>query len=355
LVKNKSYIETMTNALRLLIVDDSKLMREAIVGMFADDENVMMEEAANGLEALALLGKFNPDVVTLDINMPGLDGIGTLKRMMIEHPVPTIMLSSLTQEGAQITFDALRYGAVDFISKPTAMIDTSMAEQMAEIRNKVEHAAQVQLSAIKYIRHEPGSAGMVSASGLGHCEHIVAIGAAEGGYGALLKIIPQLKPSDTTAYLVSLHVAAEFIDAFVGYLCTCSQVPVLRAENNAEIKPGCCYVSSGDDYMTTHRNGDQLNLHVSEAPFASRRGAIDMMMFSVVEVMDDECTGVLLSGIGEDGAEGIEHILHQKGRVIVQNPKTCLYKALVQNAIDKAQVDNVVSDTMIAEEINKIG
>ena len=356
LLVNKSYLKTMESALRLLIVDDSKIMREALTGMFADDENVMMETASNGLEALALLSQFKPDVITLDINMPDLDGISTLKRIMIEQPVPTVMLSSLTQEGAKITFDALRYGAVDFIAKPTVESEFSRLQQAETIISHVKNAAEVELSAIKYIRHDVQKKTALD-FGDEPCKHLVTIGAAEGGYGSLLKIIPELQADSNKSYLVSLHVPAEHVDAFIGYLNACSMISVEKAENNAEIRPGCCYICSGSDYMTVFEQGENIHLHVNPAPFSSRRGAIDMMMFSVVELMGSDCTGVILSGLGEDGVEGIEHIMQSEGGVIIQSPETCLYKELVQNVSDKITVDTadiVIADNLIADKIRSI-
>jgi len=356
--ENPDYVNTMKSALRLLIVDDSKLMREAILGLFAEDENIMMEEASNGFEALVLLDKFNPDVVTLDINMPALDGIGTLKRMMIEHPVPTVMLSNLTQEGAKITFDALRYGAVDFVSKPSTMLKTSREQQIAEIRERVKYAAEVELSAIKYIRSEIKNNEAVSGAEMDTrdtpCQQIVAMGAAEGGYGALLKIIPVLRADSTSAILISLHVASEFVDAFIGYLATCSQIPVKRAAHNEVIRPGYCYISSGDDYMSVHNTVDAFSLHISPAPFSHRRGAIDMLMFSTAEAIGEQAIGVILSGLGEDGAEGLEEIIRTGGIAIAQDPQTCFCKDMVQMALNRSQVDYIEADVSIGTTINKI-
>lgn len=344
----------MKSALRLLIVDDSKLMRDALVDIFTDDENIMIETASNGFEALALLDVFKPDVVTLDINMPELDGISTLKRIMIDQPVPTIMLSSLTQEGAKITFDALRYGAVDFISKPSAVIDVSLEDQIEEIRRKVNYAAEVELGALKYIRHNPDNGQTISDFSDNVCHHIVALGAAEGGYGALLKIIPQLSSDPGVAYLVSLHVPSEFVDAFIGYLNNYSQIEVKRATHNESIKPGCCYISCGDDYMSVHRELEDFILHISPAPFSNRRGAIDMLLFSTAESIKEHAVGVILSGLGEDGAEGLEEIIRVGGTAIVQDPDTCFCKEMVEIAISKSPVEIIETDSRIGASINKL-
>ncbi|MDH5423899.1 MAG: response regulator [Gammaproteobacteria bacterium] len=344
----------MESALRLLIVDDSKLMRDALVGIFADDENIMIETASDGFEALALLDVFKPDVITLDINMPELDGISTLKRIMIDQPVPTIMLSSLAQEGAKITFDALRYGAVDFISKPSAISDISLEEQKQAIRSRVEYAAKVELGAIKYIRHKSGNEQTKADFNNNHCHHLVALGAAEGGYGALLKIIPQLSSSPGVAYLVSLHVPTEFVDAFIGYLNSYSQVEVKHAAHNEVIKPGCCYISSGDNYMSVHSELEDYVLHISSAPFINRRGAIDMLFFSTAESIKDHAVGVILSGLGEDGAEGLEEIIRVGGTALAQDPSSCLCNEMVEIAMSRSQVAIVETDSRIAAGINKL-
>ena len=344
----------MEKALRLLIVDDSKLMRDALVKIFSEDENIMIETATNGLEALAILDDFKPDVITLDINMPVLDGISTLKRLMIENSVPTLMLSSLAQEGAKITFDALRYGAVDFISKPSAVIDESLEDQVEEIRRKVYYAAEVELGAIKYIRHISNSDQTNSQYSDKECKYIVAIGAAEGGYGALLKIIPQLRADSNAAYLVSIHVASEFVDAFVDYLNSYSQLPVKRAVNNEIIKAGHCYISCGADYMSVRDEIDDFSLHISPAPFASRRGAIDMLFFSTAESIGAHAIGVILSGLGEDGAEGLDEIIRVGGTSIIQDPQTCYCKEMVETAMERSSIEIIEADLKIVTIINDI-
>ncbi|MDH5570218.1 MAG: chemotaxis protein CheB [Gammaproteobacteria bacterium] len=343
----------MNDNLKLLVVDDSKIMRDAIVGMFAG-QNIVIEQATDGLEALVLVQTFRPDVVTMDISMPGLDGIGTLKRMMIEHPVPTVMLSSLAQEGAKITFDALRYGAVDFICKPSALVDVKVEEQIEEIQGRVKFASEVEIGAIKYIRYEEKIAGLQSEINEAPCRNIVAIGAAEGGYGALLKIIPQLSADSNAAFLVSLHAAAEHVDAFISYLKNYCRIPVKRALHNELIRPGICYISSGMDYMSVHREIDELSLHISPAPFSGRRGAIDMLLFSTAEAMCDSVIGVILSGQGEDGAEGLEEVMRIGGRSVVQHPKTCFCKEMVQAAIDRNIPDYLIADIDIATTIHEI-
>jgi two-component system chemotaxis response regulator CheB len=344
----------MTEPVKLLVVDDSKVMREAIVEMFATDSAIeVVGQAVNGAEALQAARQLNPDVITLDVAMPVMDGMTALKHLMIKDPHPIVMLSSLTLEGAKVAFDALRYGAVDFISKPSALNDTSLSQQEAEIRSKIEYAASVEVNAIKYIRSGKDAVHYDGVTG-GQCKNIVAIGAAEGGYGALLKIIPQLPVDMTTAYLSVLYVAPEYIDAFASYLNNYSAVEVKRAVHDEEIKPGVCYLSSGVDYMSVHKQKDAYSLHVSPAPFASRKGAADMLLFSTADTAGTDSIGIVLSGLGRDGAEGLEEITRMGGTAIVQDPKTCLCKEMANAALELNSPEYVVADSNIATTLGQI-
>lgn len=336
---------------KLLIVDDSPIMCKAIAGMFDDDENIsVIGEAGDGYEALNAITQLNPDVVTLDVNMPGMDGLATIKRLMIQSPRPTVMLSSLTREGSQITFDALRYGAVDFVTKPSQEGTQELHTQIDDIRAKVRFAAAIELEAIKYIRAQE----MDSAREPGHCpaQHIVAMGAHEGGYGTFLKIIPQLQAEHAAAYLVVIYASHKHIDAFVEYLNIYSQVIVKRANHGQVVEAGVCYISSGDDYMTLRREDGVPTLHIRPAPFSSRKGSVDMLLFSVADTAADDALGIVLSGSSDDGAEGLEEVIRVGGTAIVQDPRTCMCKGMAIAAIQRSQIDRVVADTQIASAIH---
>lgn len=344
----------MTDPVKLLIVDDSNVMRDAIAEMFATDSGIeIVGQARNGAEALQAARQLNPDVITLDVAMPVMDGMTALKHLMIKDPHPVVMLSSLTLEGAKVAFDALRYGAVDFISKPSALTDTSLSQQEAEIRSKIEYAASVEVSAIKYIRSGKDAVHYDGVTG-NQCKKIVSIGAAEGGYGALLKIIPQLPVDMTTAYLSVLYVAPEYIDAFASYLNNYSAVEVKRAVHDEVIRPGVCYLSSGVDYMSVHKQQEAYTLHVSPAPFASRKGAADMLLFSTADTAGTDSIGIVLSGLGHDGAEGLQEIQRMGGTAIVQDPKTCLCKEMANASIELNNPHYVVADSIIASTLGEV-
>lgn len=341
------------DVLKLLVVDDSKMMRDAIRTMFEDDPHIdVVAEADNGASALDAVKRYDPDVITMDVAMPVMDGITTLKHLMIKNPKPVVMLSSLTVVGATVTFDALRYGAVDFISKPSIVDGDALQHQVEDIRSKVKFAAGVEVDAVKYIRRNVLQSDSNNAPIQGQCNKLVAFGAAEGGYGSMLKIIPRLSVNDSTAYLASIYATPEHVDAFTEYLNACSSVYVKRAEHNEEIQPGVCYLNVGSDYMTVHKTEMAYTLHVNPAPFASRKGAVDMLMFSTADIAAENSIGVILSGSGEDGAEGLEEVIRMGGTAIVQDPQSCLSKDMALAALNRSDIERVVSDSDLADEVN---
>ena len=336
---------------KILVVDDSPIIRRAIIAIInASDELRVVGEAANGHEALDLIARLKPDLVTLDIIMPQMGGLSTLKHVMIFHPTPVVMLSSLTQDGASVTFDALRYGAVDFIAKPSGINSESIQSQANAITQKIITAAKVKTSIIQYVRVRPKADNFLLPKKI--CKSLVVLGVAEGGYGALLKIIPRLEPHPTTTYMVIFYETSTHVNSFINYLNHYSQVMVQRLQNNTTLEAGVCYMSLGEEYVTLHGGQEYYTAHVSNAPFSSRRGSIDMLMFSVAETVGKHSLGIILTGAGTDGAEGLEEIIRVGGVAIVQAPVSCLYKSMALSALNACEAETVVADTEIAAEIN---
>ncbi len=345
----------MEDRIKLLIVDDSKIMRQVIGKIFETDDLIeVIGEASNGEEALEIIPQLNPDVITLDINMPVMDGLTTLKHIMIRHPTPVIMLSTLTKEGAAMTFDTLKYGAVDFIHKPSNQHPESLEEQCQTVLKKVMLAANVRIGVMKYIRTRSKSPEPGANDGERICKYICALGASEGGYGTLLKIIPRLDPELPAAILVVLYEASRNVDAFASYLNDNSKLRVRRAVDGESVEAGCCYLVSGKQYVTLHEFYGEYSLAVNAAPFTTHKGGINMLMFSLAEVMKEHAMGVILSGSGEDGTEGLSEIIRMGGTAIVQDPQNCLYKEMPTSAITHCKtVDAVMPDTRIAAEIGQ--
>ena len=344
----------MENSIKALIVDDSKLIRQVIRDIFDESNQVeVVGEAGNGAEALEMLPCLNPDIVTLDINMPVMDGLTALKHIMIKHPKPTVMLSTYTREGDRVTFDALKYGAVDFIEKPSQFQKMALAEQRKKIIQKVTMAAKVELEAVQYLRPVSKKIG-AKRIGTRNCNFLFAMGASIGGYSALLKIIPHLRSDLPAAFLVVLYVASDHLDAFVNYLDEESDIKVKRAGDGDLIKSGVCYMASGEEYITVHPSDGQFSLKVNPSPFPSHQGAINMLMFSLSDVMKHRSIGVILSGSGEDGVEGISEILRMGGIGIVQDPPSCLCQETPRSALRQCKVDLIFSDWRIPSEVNTL-
>jgi two-component system chemotaxis response regulator CheB len=337
---------------KILIVDDSAFIRKAIRGMFAADPDLqVIGEAQNGREALEMIPELNPDLVTLDINMPVMDGLTTLKHIMIQFPRPTVMFSTLTKEGARETFDALRYGAVDFLQKPSNRKTEKIDDQKRIILEKIKAAVAVEMDTVRYLRRtaNPGC-GPDQASP--NCEGLIGLGASEGGYSAFLKIIPQLRPELPVAYLGVLHANLENIDAFVDYLDEYCAMPILRAVDGAEVMAGVFYLAGGNQYVNLVEADSGYRFEVSPAPFPERQAAIDQAFISIAERMGENAVGVLLTGKGEDGLEGIGEIVRVGGSAIVQTPETCLYKERAQAAIARFENQHLAPVQLIGEAIN---
>ena len=382
------------NPIRLLVVDDSRFIRRAICKIIAEDGSIEVTgEAANGEEALEMIFRLDPDVVILDINMPVMDGLTALKHIMIKCPRPTVMFSSLTQEGADITFDTLKYGAVDFIPKPSRLSNDGLKERHERMIRKIKLAAGVEMEAVRYLRsgrkktlpdivfcEECGSKNIINSCDKGrgfircrscndkiavsgsdklnsrnnNCKYLCAIGASEGGYRSLLKIIPELRPDIQTAFIIIIYDALKHVDAFADYIDNFSYVRVKKAEDGEIIQGGVCYLAGGSEYVTINSINSEYRLLINASPFQMRKRSINMLMFSVAETMKQYAIGAILSGSGNDGTEGIAEIIRLDGRAVAQNPRHCFCGEMAQSVIDNCKVDNVISDTQIAGEINSM-
>jgi two-component system chemotaxis response regulator CheB len=341
--------------INLFIVDDSRMMRKVIANIFKDNPVVhVVGEAENGEEALQIIPQLKPDVVTLDVEMPVMDGLTTIKHLMIQAPTPTVMLSSMTVEGADVTFDALKYGAVDFVAKPSNTGEIDLKEQTDEIERKVRLAAEVELEAVRYVRTVSQEKKDALALADRQCERIVALGVAEGGYGILLKILPHLAAKFPAAYLVVFYTPSRHLDSFVNYMNRLSPLIIRRAANNTKVEAGVCYFASGEEYLTVHKQKEEFVLHLSAAPFATRRGSIDMLFFSVAERLKEKSIAVVLSGMGEDGGEGMEEVLRVGGTGIVQDPVGSLYREMPGAAAARCPGAKLLPDTGIPKSIEEI-
>ncbi len=337
--------------IRLLIVDDSGLIRTAVRRLFETDGQLqVVGEAANGREVLDLLPRLKPDVIMLDINMPEMNGLSTLKHIMIKQPTPTVIFSDLSRDGAAEIFDALRFGAIDFMLKPSQSKGDDVTEQERLILQKVKIAAGAKVDAIRLLRtsHQKKQD---NPSGAIDPEGIVVLGVPEGGYGPLMEIILQLPPDLPAAYVVLLYATPAHVDAFAEYLTANSAIAVKRALDGEPIQGGACYLVSGSESATLHATAGRMAMRLSPSAFPERRDAVNKLMLSACEIMQNRTIGVVLSGKGRDGAQGSAEIRRVGGAVIMQDPQACLFQEMVRTTLRTGKSAHTCPDQEIASAI----
>ncbi len=352
--KRNMEFEHSAGPVKVLIVDDSRMIRKAIRGILEDSGQLeVVGEAGNGVEALDLTPELNPDVVTLDVNMPVMDGLTTLKHMMIKYPRPAVMISTLTREGSSITFDALKYGAVDFVLKPSQVNGKQLAEQRESLVRKVILASRVEASAIRYMRSTPPNLE-ACLGGKADLKHVFAVGAAEGGYSSLLKVVPSLRPDLPAAVVVALNIESEYVDAFALYLHAHSMIVVKRAKDGEPLLGGVCYLASAKEYIALEKNRGGCFLRFGSALSAGGKTAINRLMVSAAENFGGYSVGIVLSGATRDGLEGMKEIKSRGGVCVVQDPRTCLCKEMPTSVLGGFKVDLVIPDRDMAAELNGV-
>lgn len=338
--------------LKVLLVDDSRMIRRVLRDIIeSDGRNQVIGEAENGQEALELLRNSDPDVITLDINMPVMDGLTCLKHIMIHQPTPTVMISALTKEGALETFDSLKYGAIDFLPKPSQVKGGDLKAQQDEILRKIESVAGVQIESIRYLRRPDKDKKQQQRSDIG-IQHALAFGVAEGGYGALLNVIPRLRADMSAVFIAVMYQVPHHIDGFARYIDRCSELDIQRAADGTVLQGGKCYLAAATEYVTVANDNNQIRLQVNPSPFPTRTGAINRLMSSLSVAMKEKAAGVILTGAGNDGIDGLGEIIRGGGTAFVQDPKSCLFKETPMAAMDRFEVEYLVSDKQMAGAIN---
>jgi two-component system chemotaxis response regulator CheB len=342
--------------IKVLVVDDSAFMRRVITDILQSDRSIIVVDTAkDGREALQKIAELNPDVVTLDVEMPILDGLSCLKEILQKTFLPVVMLSSLTMDGADATIKALEDGAVDFITKPTNIFDMKSDDKKQEIIDKVKVAKKA-----NKIKREPiiniktrKSTEFTKSSNL---KNIVAIGTSTGGPKALQSVIPLIPGDAPAAYLVVQHMPPGFTKSLAERLNSMSEVTVKEAEDGEIIKPGTVYIAPGDYHMLTERiqSGDIRIKLTQTPPVGGHRPAVNVMMESLSETGLKNIVGVIMTGMGGDGSEGIKKLKSKnEAYTIAQDEKSCVVYGMPKVALMTGAVDIVVPLKDITGEIMK--
>jgi len=282
--------------------------------------------------------------------MPKMDGLSFLDKIMTLRPMPVVMVSSLTQEGADATLQALEIGAVDFVAKPAQDLQHGLAEKQAEIVAKVKAAARARIRRVDRTNAKPRKT-LTAGIGFSSTEKIVAIGSSTGGVEALRDVILPL-PADSPAVLITQHMPAKFTTSFAERLNRMANVAVSEARDNERILPGHVYIAPGDRHLELARSGANYVCRLHDGPLVSgHRPSVDALFTSVAKVAGANAIGVILTGMGRDGAEGLKLMRDAGANTIGQDENTCIVYGMPKAAFEMGGVEKQVSIGRISEEI----
>ncbi len=360
---NTKAIATPSNgqAVRVLIVDDSAFMRKSLSTMLENDTRIhVVGVARNGEEALQQVNQLHPEVVTMDVEMPGMNGIDALQHIMADYPTPVIMVSSLTTEGAQDTLRALEMGAVDYIPKQLDGVATKIADIQTELISKIlaaKHAGP------KLRKRAPGglpapvvktrpalSAHAVSAT---RGQKVVAIGCSTGGPQALMDILPAIPADFPAGIIIVQHMPKCFTKPFAERMNALCQLEVREAVEGDDVKAGTVLVAPGGVQFRVKRKSP-MSIGVTLSPNVEQHihaPAADVMMASVAAVYGERGIGVILTGMGHDGLEGMKAITAAKGRTVAQDEASCVVYGMPKAVVEAGFAEKVVPLSKVMGEI----
>jgi two-component system chemotaxis response regulator CheB len=324
--------------IKVLIVDDSALVRQLLTEILGSDPELeVVGAAADAYMAREKIKRLNPDVLTLDVEMPKMDGIQFLRNLMRLRPMPVVMCSSLTERGADVTLDALGLGAVDFVTKPKVDLAYKLDEYAHEIIGKVKAAARARVRALpadavaapaparKIVEKLSADAVLPRTAPPRHfrtTEQILAIGASTGGTEAIREVLTRLPP-DAPGIVITQHIPKAFSGPFALRMDACSQLTVCEARDGQQILPGHAYIAPGDQHLLVVRDGAQYRCRLNDGPPVQRhKPSVDVLFRSVAQNAGRNAIGVMLTGMGRDGAEGMKEMRDAGAACIAQDEAT---------------------------------
>ncbi|MGI6226652.1 MAG: protein-glutamate methylesterase/protein-glutamine glutaminase [Peptococcales bacterium] len=347
--------------IRVLVVDDSAFMRKVISDMIKNDADLeLIGTARNGKDALVKLVELKPDVITLDVEMPEMNGLEALEKIMAINPTPTIMLSSLTEKGADITIKALAKGAVDFVQKPGGSISLNLHEVEKEIIAKIKLAYQVNIKNLisQKSEEEKPHLGNFEYEKILNCQlefPLILIGTSTGGPKALSKVIENLNNTIKAPILIVQHMPGGFTKSLAQRLNSLTNLIVKEGENGELIKVGHVYIAPGNFQMEVKMDKTcQLYLHIHQGPLITgHRPSVDALFNSVANLGIGGIIAVIMTGMGYDGREGLINLKKQGAFTIAESEETCVVYGMPKAAVEAGCIDQVVPLDKIHEAIMK--
>jgi two-component system, chemotaxis family, protein-glutamate methylesterase/glutaminase len=346
--------------IKVLIIDDSALVRALLTRILGADEALqVVGTAPDAFIAREKIKSLNPDVLTLDVEMPRMDGLQFLRNLMRLRPMPVVMCSSLTERGADVTLAALELGAIDFVTKPKVDVAHALEAYAAELISKVKVAAVAKVVPLFQRSSAPNQAGSGQRSRpelrFRTTNQIVAIGASTGGTEAIRQVL-ELLPPDAPGIVISQHIPKAFSAPFAARLNACSQLTVQEAEDGALIMPGHAYIAPGDRHLLVQYDGARYRCRLSEdAPVNRHRPSVDVLFRSVAEQVGQNAVGVILTGMGADGARGLKEMRDRGALTIAQDEKSSVVWGMPGASVALGAVDRILPIDQIAEGLVRLG
>jgi two-component system, chemotaxis family, protein-glutamate methylesterase/glutaminase len=348
--------------IRVLVIDDSALVRQMLTEILNSDRSIEVVGAApDPYMAREKIKRLNPDVLTLDVEMPGMDGITFLRNVMRLHPMPVVMVSSLTARGAEITLQALEIGAVDFVSKPRIDVAHTLEQYSEEIIEKVKTAARARIqskhladAAPRKVEPKLSADAVLESRHSKHfrtTERIIAMGASTGGTEAIKDVLTQM-PADAPGVVITQHMPEAFTASFAQRMDSVSLMTVCEAKDGAPILPGHVLIAPGNHHILVTRNGARYVCLLNDGPPVNRhRPSVDVLFRSIADNVGPNAVGVILTGMGDDGALGMKE-MHDAGiPTLAQDEKTCVVWGMPGSAVNLGAVDEILPLDKIAARI----
>lgn len=335
---------------RVLIVDDSALVRQILTQILSSDPDIEVVGTANDpFIARERIKELNPDLITLDIEMPRMDGLEFLEKIMTLRPMPVLMISSLTQKGADATLRALEIGAVDFVGKPTIDLQVGLRDLAQEIVTKAKAAAGARVRSLRNQNHAPTTLSSTTIR-YSSTDKIIAIGASTGGVEAL-SVVLKAMPANAPGILVTQHMPAQFTESFAKRLNNVCSINVSEARDGTTVLPGHAYIAPGGQHLRLARSGGKFVCQVGGTDRVSGHcPSVDELFDSVGRVAGHNSVGVILTGMGKDGAKGLLAMRRAGAHSIGQDEATCVVYGMPRAAFEIGAVETQVPLEQIANQ-----
>ena len=341
--------------IRVLVVDDSALMRKKVRELLESDRNIeVVGIARDGEDGVLKARDLRPDVITMDINMPVMDGLSALCYVVEEEICPVIMLSSLTQEGASTTFEAMELGAFDFVPKPGGTVSLDIEYIRDDLLRKVYAAAGLETKPLEGDDVTPKITSKVPKTSPDIGFKAVCIGISTGGPKTIFDVLPKLPADINAAIFLVQHMPPGFTETFARRLNSNCAITVKESAAGDEIEPGTCYLVKGGYHLSLYKKHSGLiTARLNKRPKHTFMPSVDIVMMSVLETFGPDTMGVIMTGMGSDGADAMVNVKRSGGYTIAESPESCVVHGMPKETVERGGASIVLPAGHVAAEISK--